>query len=36
MCKSTDKGICVCHEGLLGSVGIIMCSYCWHWVEEII
>ena len=36
LCKSTDKGIGVCHEVLLGSVGIIMSCYCWYCMVEII
>jgi len=36
MCKSTDKVTGVCHEGLLGSGGIINVLLLWALLEEII
>jgi len=36
MCKRTDKVTCVCHEGLLGSGGIINVLLALALLEEII
>jgi len=37
MCRSTDKVNGACHEGVCWVVEVeLMCTYCWHYVEEII
>ena len=37
LCRSTDIVNGACHEGVCWVVEVeLMCTYCWHYVEEII